>query len=81
LNFIRREIRRRERILIDQEDLANAIHGMLSTEAREQIGPVKIRRRMKRRASAAADKSTSSPTATTEPLTVTESVAAHLRHK
>jgi predicted type IV restriction endonuclease len=45
LRFIRREIRRREGILIDQEDLANAIHDMLSTEAREQIGPMKIRRR------------------------------------
>ena len=47
LKFIRREIRRREGILIDEEDLANAIHGMLSAEAREQVGPVKIRRRAK----------------------------------
>lgn len=50
LKFIRREIRRREGILIDQEDLGNAIHDMLSTEAREQIGPLKIRRRAKSRA-------------------------------
>ncbi len=47
LRFIRREIRRRHGILIDQEDLAAAIHSMLSTEAREQIGPLKIRRRRK----------------------------------
>ena len=45
LRFIRREIRRRQDILIDQEDLGNAIHNMLSSEAREQIGPLKIRRR------------------------------------
>ena len=47
LRFIRREIRRRHGIIIDQEDLAAAIHGMLSTEVREQIGPLKIRRRRK----------------------------------
>ena len=50
LKFIRREIRRREGLLIDQEDLAKAIHEMLSTEAREQIGPLKIRKRPKARA-------------------------------
>jgi predicted type IV restriction endonuclease len=49
LRFIRREIRRREGILIDEEDLATAIHEMLSTEARERIGPVKIRRRQQKR--------------------------------
>jgi predicted type IV restriction endonuclease len=53
LKFIRREIRRREGLLIDQEDLAKAIHEMLSTEAREQIGPLKIRKRPKARAKAA----------------------------
>lgn len=49
LRFIRKEIRRREGILIDQEDLAAAIHDMLSTEVREQIGPLRIRRRTKAR--------------------------------
>lgn len=44
---IRREIRRDTGILIDIEDLAKAIHGMLSDEAREQIGRVKVRRRPK----------------------------------
>lgn len=47
LKLIRREIRRREGLLIDEEDLAQAIHGMLSTESRELIGPVKVRRRSK----------------------------------
>ncbi len=47
LKFIRREIRKREDLLIDEEDLATAIHEMLSTEARERIGPLKIRRKRK----------------------------------
>lgn len=50
LSFMRRDIRRREGINIDEEDLAEAIHEMLSTEAREIIGPMKIRRRAKPRA-------------------------------
>jgi hypothetical protein len=45
LRFIRREIRKREKMLVDEEDLANAIHTMFSPEARERIGPVRIRRR------------------------------------
>jgi predicted type IV restriction endonuclease len=48
LRFVRREIRRREGVLIDEEDLAKAIHELLSAEAREQIGPLKIRRRARR---------------------------------
>jgi predicted type IV restriction endonuclease len=49
LKFIRREIRRREGLLIDEEDLASAIHEMFSTEARERVGPLKIRRKQKAR--------------------------------
>jgi len=45
LRFVRREIRKREGVLIDQEDLGAAIHGMLCPEARERVGPLKIRRR------------------------------------
>ena len=45
LRLLRREIRRDTGILIDSEDLAQAVNSMFSTEAREQIGPVKIRRR------------------------------------
>lgn len=44
LRRLRRDIRRREDISVDEEDLAKALHDMLSVEARELIGPVKIRR-------------------------------------
>ena len=44
LRLMRREIRRKEGLAIDEEDLAKAIHDMLSVEAREVIGPMKIRR-------------------------------------
>jgi len=44
LRLLRREIRKREGLLIDEEDLAKAIHDILSVEAREVIGPLKIRR-------------------------------------
>lgn len=47
LAFLRRCIRKNEGIIIDQEDLASALHGMLSTDARELVGPVKIRRARK----------------------------------
>jgi len=47
LLLLRREIRRDTGILIDREDLAKALHDMLSSQAREQIGPVKVRRRRK----------------------------------
>jgi predicted type IV restriction endonuclease len=47
LRLIRREIRKRDGILIDEEDLAAAIHEMFSAEARERTGPVKVRRRQK----------------------------------
>jgi len=49
LKLIRREVRRREGILIDEEDLARAIHEMFSTETRELLGPPKIRRKAKAR--------------------------------
>jgi predicted type IV restriction endonuclease len=45
LSLVRREIRKSEGILVDEEDLAAAIHDMLSPEAREKIGPVRIRHR------------------------------------
>ncbi|HXO69070.1 MAG TPA: type I restriction enzyme HsdR N-terminal domain-containing protein [Gemmatimonadales bacterium] len=47
LRFIRRDIRKREGLLVDEEDLATAIHDMLSADAREQMGPMRIRRRRK----------------------------------
>jgi hypothetical protein len=42
LRFIRKEIRRRQEILIDVEDLGKAIHALFTPEARELIGPLKI---------------------------------------
>lgn len=44
LRRLRRDIRKREELGVDEEDLAKALHDMLSVEARELIGPVKIRR-------------------------------------
>jgi predicted type IV restriction endonuclease len=44
LRNIRKEVRRNAGILIDTEDLAVAIKGMLSQDTREQMGPVKIKR-------------------------------------
>jgi len=49
LRFVRRLIRKTEGITIDEEDLANSIHDMLSTEARELIGPLKIYRKRKQK--------------------------------
>ena len=50
LRLLRREIRRGEGLLIDSEDLAASLHGMFSQEAREQVGPLKIRRKRARAA-------------------------------
>ena len=44
LRLMRREIRRKEGLGVDEEDLAKSLHDMLSVEAREVIGPLKIRR-------------------------------------
>ena len=41
---IRREIRKQEGLLIDEEDLVKSIHDMFTQEVREQIGPAKIKR-------------------------------------
>ncbi len=53
LRMIRRVIRQKEGISIDEQDLAEAIRDMFSTEARERIGPLKIRRKAKPRKSSA----------------------------
>jgi len=45
LRKIRRDIRSREDILVSEEELGKAIHEMLSIEARERIGPFRIRRK------------------------------------
>lgn len=49
LMHLRREIRRVTGVLIDTEDLAKSLHEMLSSETRECVGPLKIRRRRKPR--------------------------------
>jgi len=67
LRLIRREIRRDTGLLIDTEDLAKSIHEMLCTEAREEIGPMRIRKRRRFTRKSSSDKvSESSPT---EPMT------------
>jgi len=58
LMLLRREIRRDTGLLIDPEDLAKGLHGLLSPEAREQMGPARIR---KRRRTARPRKPTASP--------------------
>jgi predicted type IV restriction endonuclease len=45
LNVVRREIRRAEGLNVDIEDLAESLHDMLTAEAREVIGPLKIRKK------------------------------------
>jgi hypothetical protein len=45
--MIRRDVRKREGIQIDEDDLVSALHGLFSAEAREQMGPPKVRRRRK----------------------------------
>lgn len=45
LRVIRRWIRKHEGFLVDPEDLGRSIHDMLTPEAREQIGPLRIGRR------------------------------------
>ncbi len=71
LRLLRREIRREEGLLIDSEDLAAAVHRMLSPEAREQIGPLRIRKRRaraatRRKAAASDPASTSEETASND---------------
>jgi len=56
LRFIRREIRKREGMLIDEEDLASAIHAMFSIETRERIGPARVLRKRKSRTAKRARK-------------------------
>lgn len=66
LLLIRREIKRKEGVLIDPEDLTVALHDMLSQEAREQIGPPRIRRRRARRAAQPQEPASGTETAETE---------------
>ena len=47
LRALRKQIRKDSKIMVDHEDIASALHEMLTIEAREQIGPMKIRRKRK----------------------------------
>ena len=47
LRVLRRKIRRQCDVMIDPEDLAVAVHDMFSAEAREEIGPVRVRKKRK----------------------------------
>lgn len=58
LHTLRRQVRRQEGILVDVEDLAIAVQNMFSAETREQVGPVKVRRRKKRTSAPVPDPST-----------------------
>jgi predicted type IV restriction endonuclease len=49
LKAIRKDIRRREGIAIDEEEIAQKIHEMFSVDACIKIGPLKIRRQYKPR--------------------------------
>ena len=66
LRLLRREIRRDTGLLIDSEDLAKALHEMFSGEAREQVGPLRIRKRRK----APRPKAPEAPTVPTQPAPV-----------
>jgi hypothetical protein len=48
LMVLRRQVRKDSGILVDHEELAEKLHQMLTVDAREEIGPMRIRR--KRRA-------------------------------
>lgn len=67
LRLIRREVRRDTGILVDTEDLAHSLNGMFSAEAREQIGPLRIRR--KRRKSRPSTPTSKAPNLNTTPPT------------
>lgn len=43
LMVIRKEVRKQQGILVDPQDLLEAIHGMMSADARERIGPMKVK--------------------------------------
>ena len=61
MRAIRKAVRANEGFLIDPEDLAKALHELFTPEAREQMGPVKIRRSKKRKPRARHSKSSRKP--------------------
>ena len=61
LSVLRREIRRSCDVLIDPEDLAVAVHDLFTQEAREEMGPLRIRKRRKKAKSQPVTKLTPVP--------------------
>lgn len=76
LSLIRRELRRKEGFMVDPEDLAKALQGLFTPEAREEIGPVRIRKSKARRKprkvkeEAARTEDTPGPSASNEPASL-----------
>jgi predicted type IV restriction endonuclease len=66
LSLIRRKIHQSQGILLDVEDLAAAIHDLFSDDARERVGPPKIRHRQHKR-QRAEDAATENKAAGTAP--------------
>jgi len=61
ISLIRREIRRSEGISIAEEDLVVAIKSLFSADAREQMGPIKIRRRKRKKGIGTASEKPTEP--------------------
>ena len=61
LMVLRRQVRKDSGILVDHEELAEKLHQMLTVESREEIGPMRIRRKRK------SAGSSNSPTAGSKP--------------
>lgn len=66
MRLLRREIRRTCGVLIDPEDIAKSLHGLLSEDARVEIGPVRIRKKRKKRV---ASKTSTKPSETATAVT------------
>lgn len=67
LRLLRREIRRVEGISVDEERMATALKELFSIEAREQMGPVKIRRKRKKKDSPGVELGVPEATAASAP--------------
>jgi len=48
LRVLRRELRHLCHVMIDPEDLAEAVHAMFTQEARDEMGPLRIRKKKKK---------------------------------
>lgn len=70
LRFIRRDIRKREGFLVDEEDLAAAIYDMFTAEAQVGMGPLKIHHHPKTKAQKKPQE-TSPPSIPPDPTTKT----------